>query len=192
MEKIVGSLLFIIIAMSVFITGCVDDTLEEGSPFISEGTMALYISDKPADIEDFDLLNVSFNKVRIFKENENETDENWTEMSINETVDLTMLVGPNSTRIVNITLEAGNYTKLELYVNHTLGIVDGNETDVFVPSGKLMITKKFTISANDTLRFVFDINVVKRGNNNKYNLLPVISESGVVGRDLDEEDFVEI
>jgi len=191
MKKLIAFLMMLTISMGVLLSGCIEDVNEDESPTTGEGTLVLYVSDKPADIGDFDFLNVSFYKIRIFSE-DNETSSNWTERSINETVDLTTLVGPNSTRILNITLKSGNYSKIELYVNHTLGIVNGNETDVFVPSGKLKITRNFTVSANDTIRFVFDINVIKRGNQDKYNLLPVISKSGVVGKHLAEDEFEEV
>lgn len=190
MKKQIAIAMLFTLSLGVILAGCIEN-VDEGTTSAGEGTLVLYVSDMPADIDDFDVLNVSFYKVRIFNEI-NGTEDGWNETEINETVDLTQLVGPNSTQIVNMTLAAGNYSKVELYVNHTYGLVDGNETEVFVPSGKLMITKSFNISANETLRFVFDINVVKRGHQNKYNLLPVISESGVVGQDLDEEDFVEV
>lgn len=189
MKKIVLVISFFVVALGVLISGCVENVDDDLLP--GEGRMVLYISDKPADIDDFDLLNVSFFKVRIHTTG-NDTEGNWTERAINETIDLTKLVGPNAIRIVNITLKAGNYSKIELYVNDTLGIVDGNETEVFVPSGKLMINKNFSVEANKTVKFVFDINVVKRGNQDKYNLLPVISESGVVGKDLSDDEFVEV
>ena len=168
-----------------------EDDEEEGEITKEPGYMNLFISDKPADIGDFDLLNVTFHKTRIFRINNN-SEENWTMTKLNDTVDLTTLVGPNATQIANITLEAGNYSKVELYVESTYGLVDGEEVKVFVPSGKLMITKNFTIEVNETLKFVFDINVVKRGHQDVYNLIPVISESGVVGKDIDEEDFKDV
>lgn len=67
----------------------------------------------------------------------------------------------------------------------TTGTVDGESVDVRVPSGKLMITKPFEIMANRTTKFVFDIHVVKTGAG-FYNLRPVISGSGVAGKDVAE------
>jgi hypothetical protein len=45
-------------------------------------------------------------------------------------------------------------------------------------SGMLKIVKPFTIIENQTVTFIFDINVVKAGK--KYNLVPVIGKSGVI------------
>lgn len=50
--------------------------------------------------------------------------------------------------------------------------------------GKLQIVKPFEVGPGETLTFVFDITVVERGQTGEYNLLPVISESGVAGKDV--------
>jgi hypothetical protein len=53
-----------------------------------------------------------------------------------------------------------------------------------------MLTKPFEIKPNSTTSFVFDIQVVLRGNqqnNQGYILKPVISESGVAGEDVEVE-----
>ena len=62
---------------------------------------------------------------------------------------------------------------------------------VTVPSDKLQIVKPFEIEPNKTTKFVFDINVVRKGHSNEYNLLPVISDSGVVGEDIADIEEVE-
>lgn len=60
----------------------------------------------------------------------------------------------------------------------------GDSVDVRVPPGKLMITKPFNISASGETSFVFDIDIVKRGQAGGYNLLPNIGESGVANQDV--------
>lgn len=148
----------------------------------------LLVSDAPADIEDFDSLVVDFSKARIFME-----DAGFEEFPVeNESVDLTQLVGELAVPILEVNLTEGTYTKIELHVADVDGIVNNESVEVKVPSNKLMITNTFTISDNDTTTFVFDINVVKRGQQDSYNLLPVISESGVVGDDLGEDEVDEI
>jgi hypothetical protein len=62
--------------------------------------------------------------------------------------------------------------------------VENETVDVKVPSEKLMMTEGFEVSVNRTTEFVFDITVVKKGSNG-YNLIPVVSESGVAGEDAD-------
>jgi len=157
------------------------------------GTFELLISDAPANISDFSSLIVTFSQARIFTQGENGTEGNFTLLPLNDTsVNLTLLVGPNATSIANISLEVGNYSKIELYIANVTGIVNGTIVDVKVPSNKLQITMPFEVKVNETVKFVFDINVVKKGQKDEYNLLPVISESGVVGKDLEEDEVEEI
>jgi hypothetical protein len=85
-------------------------------------------------------------------------------------------------------LSPGRYTKIELHASDVVGIVDGEEAAVKIPSGKLMLTRPFEVAAGESVDFVFDINVVKRGKGNSYNLQPVIGESGVAGKDVDVEE----
>lgn len=128
--------------------------------------------------------------------NETETDDDddddigFTTLDLEgETVDLTQVVGEDAMGVFEGELEAGQYAKIELHAQDVEGIVDGEEVEVMIPSGKLQITKPFEVTEGETVSFVFDINVVKRGNTGKYNLLPVISESGVAGQDVDVNEI---
>ena len=104
------------------------------------------------------------------------------------TVDLTRVVGDKATPVFEGGLSEGTYQKIELHVSGTEGVVDGEVVDVKVPSEKLQITHPFEVSADEPVEFVFDINVVKKGGGNGYNLKPVISESGVAGKDVEVEE----
>ncbi|MEF8807975.1 DUF4382 domain-containing protein [Natronomonas sp.] len=228
-----------------------DDDTESGSAF------RLLISDAPADIGDFDRLDVTFDSARIFdggeggeEDDENETEETAetatetpdgtaeptetegmadggtteTETEENDeseeddqsdeedaesdeedepdrgfytldlddaTVDLTQVVGDRAMPVFDGELEPGTYQKVELNVAGTEGIVDGEPAEVKVPSEKLQITKPFEVREGESVDFVFDINVVKRGQENSYNLTPVISQSGVADEDVEVEEVDE-
>ncbi|GGK59928.1 DUF4382 domain-containing protein [Haloarcula sebkhae] len=207
------------------------------------GTFRLLISDQPAAIGDFDSLDVSFSKARIFHAKDSgETDESddATETGSTETVtadatetdtaeptataddddtadeeededeeenekadggdsgfevrdldgatvDLTKVLGDKPIGVLDGELEAGRYSKIELYAESVDGVVNGESVDVKIPSEKLQLTKPFEVVAGESVDFVFDINVVKKGNGG-YNLLPVISESGVAGKDVAVEE----
>ncbi|MDS0260431.1 DUF4382 domain-containing protein [Haloarcula sp. S1CR25-12] len=185
----------------------------------STGRFRLLVSDRPADIDDFDALDVTFDRARVHREQSEteeteveetgdvteaeetgtvedteresegrETESGFTVFDLDEpTVDLTQVVGEKAIGVLDGTLETGQYSKIELYVSDVEGIVDGASVPVTVPSGKLQITHSFEITADGTVEFVFDINVVKRGLGG-YNLLPVISESGVAGEDVAVEE----
>jgi Cys-rich repeat protein len=148
------------------------------------GKLEVLVSDAPADIGDFDSVEVHFSRVRIFK------GQKPLDFEIDESVDLTQVLEDQAKQILEEHLEAGVYHKIELHVDSVEAKVNDSEAVVSVPSNKLMITKNFEVIAEETTEFVFDINVVRKGHELEYNLLPVISESGVVGEDIDEPNEI--
>lgn len=174
------TLVFAGLILAVLMAGCTGNS--------ASGNFELLVSDAPAAIDDFESLTVTFDKARIFKSGGNSSVE---EVSLTgQQVDLTTVKGAKAASLVNTTLEPGRYTKIELHTSSVNGVVNGSDVDVKLPSEKLQITKPFTVSENSTTQFVFDIQVVLRGNaqdNQGYILKPVISESGVAGKDVDIE-----
>jgi hypothetical protein len=230
-----------------------NDGTEDGTDGVdaNAGKFRLLISDQPIAIDEFDSLNVSFDRARIFtaqneadeegqEDQEGEEGEEGEESEENEggeegeedqedqegaegdedeegeagredqegdegdgqggftvidlggaTVDLTEVVGDKAISVFEGELSEGRYTKIELHAADVEGIVDGESATVKIPSGKLQITKPFELRAGEEVSFVFDINVVKKGNSGEYNLLPVISGSGVDGEDVDVEEVNE-
>lgn len=57
---------------------------------------------------------------------------------------------------------------------------------VKLPSERLQIVRPFDVVEGEQIEFVFDINVIRRGDG-EYILQPVISESGVVGEDVEAD-----
>lgn len=164
---------------------------QEGKPENKTGdNLRVLVSDAPADIADFEYLTVQLSKARIFSGEGSE--EGFEEREIDASVDLTQLVGETATEVLSTNLEPGTYTKIELYVGSVDAKAKNDTVDVMIPSEKLQIVKPFTITEGETTTFVFDINVVRKGMGNEYNLLPVISESGVVGEDLEEDEVNEV
>ena len=202
-----------------------------GETATTSGAFRLLISDQPVAIDEFDSLDVTLDRARVFRAggdddaaeedaetanataattanvtatatttaNDTGSDEDEDEESDDgengqrgfsivdldgATVDLTTVVGDRAITVFNGELPAGRYTKIELYAADVAGVVDGEGVDVTIPSGKLQITKPFEVGADEPVDFVFDINVVKRGQSGGYNLLPVIAESGVAGADV--------
>jgi hypothetical protein len=170
------------VALVVLASGCVHTATTSGA----QGDFELLVSDRPSSIDRFDSLQVEFSQARVHSQ-----DGNYTRIDIsNRTADLTELKGAKAESLVNATLESGNYSKIELYASDVGGIVNGSEVEVKIPSEKLQITKPFTVRPNSTTSFVFDIQVVLRGNqqnNQGYILKPVISQSGVAGEDVEVE-----
>jgi len=163
-------------------------------PITRYGTFQLLISDAQADIMDFESLNITFSHARIFKLGDSGSEAGFRELSPGRpSAELTKLVDEKALQILNISLEAGNYSKIELYVEHVDAILVGDgPADVQIPSEKLEIVKLFEVKEDETTKFVFDVNIVRKGLSKEYNLLPVIAESGVVGKEISEDDVVEI
>jgi hypothetical protein len=169
--------LAILIAFAVIASGC---TAGPSTSTEETGNFELYVSDRPADISDFEYLNVTIGEARIFSENFSDSnDSSFRTFEVNRTVDLTQVVGDKREKILEDELEPGTYQKVELHTADILGVAENRSVGVKVPSEKLMITKEFEVMVNETTEFVFDINVVRKGQGG-YNLLPVISESGIV------------
>ena len=236
----------------------------DGGSGTTTGTFRLLISDAPADIGDFDRLDVTLDRARVFEardaddegdetesEGDNDGDDGETEGNATDadgdadeslngtadqddgangtadedgndekaepddnedesddeeesdedgpgfivvdldgaTVDLTQVIDEDAIAVFDGEIPAGSYEKIELEVSAVEGIVDGSEVEVKLPSEKLQITNEFEVTPDEEVGFVFDINVVKRGKNNGYILKPVISGSGVAGRDVDVNEI---
>lgn len=160
---------------------------------VKYGIFQLLISDAPADIGDFRSLVVTFSHARIFKVEANDSETGFEIRDLNYSqANLTELVGEKALPILNTSLEAGKYSKIELHIEEIKAVLISNETAaVIIPSEKLQIVKPFEITSNETTKFVFDINVVRKGQSYEYNLLPVIAKSGVVGEDVTDIEELE-
>jgi len=124
------------------------------------------------------------------EDGEREDDRGFTVVALDgATVDLTQVIEEDATAVFDGDIPAGSYEKIELSVSDVEGIVGGEAVDVKLPSEKLQITNGFEVTPDEPVSFVFDINVVKRGPNNGYILKPVISGSGVAGRDVDVNEI---
>lgn len=181
MKRILGLGLLV---LTVVVSGCVSNSAG------SEGSFELLISDRPAAVDDFEYLKVEFSEARIFSSNNNTVNVKTIGLNSTAPVDLTTVRNKTAQSLVNVSLEPGNYSKIELYVENINASADNRSVEVKVPPGKLMLAKPFEVRPNKTVSFVFDIEVVLRGNemnNQGYILKPVISESGIAGKDVKME-----
>ena len=160
------------------------DSAESGS------TMNFYVSDEENAMGDFAHLNVTISKVGLKRAGDG--DANWTTYDVdNRTVDLTRLKGANATRLGTFPVENGSYETVFVHVSEVNGtLTNGESVRVKLPSEKLQIHQSFTVGANQSVDYVFDISVFKAGKSGKYILKPVISESGTDKKieDVDEKE----
>jgi hypothetical protein len=180
----------------------------DGTSGDAVGTINFYISDQPGAIEDFEHLNVTISQVEFQKAGSDDEDEGsptnntattsagatdaedddddeaedgeWQSFTVdNRTVDLTRLKGENATLLEEFEVENGTYTQVRISVSEINGtLTDGSSAEVKLPSEKLRINQEFVVGNNESVDFVYDINVVKRGNSGAYNVKPVASQSG--------------
>ena len=176
----------------------------DGTSGDAVGTINFYISDQPGAIEDFEHLNVTVSQVefrRAGSEDDDEdgstptdntattsagaTDEEMDDSGVqrfdidDRTVDLTRLKGDNATLLEEFEVENGTYTQVRISVSEINGtLTDGSSADVKLPSEKLRINQQFVVGTNESVDFVYDITVIKRGQSGSYNIQPVASESG--------------
>jgi len=168
----------VVVVVLLALAGC-----SSGVPGGGEtGTTNFYVSDQPSAIDDFAHLNVTVSQVTFV-----DREGNQTEKPANATLDLTQLRGANASLVDQYEIESGNYTKVFLDVSEVdATLTSGESADVKLPSEKLQLTQNFTVESGSSVDFVYDINVVERGNGD-YNLLPVASESGT-DVEIDEVD----
>jgi hypothetical protein len=177
-------LIFALIAAVIAVSGCTSTSTGDSGQF------ELLISDQPAAIEDFDYLNVEFSHANVFASSNGSEEVQRVSLNGTSAVDLTQVKNLSAESLINTSLPAGNYSKIELYSERINASADGEDVEVKIPPEKLMLTKPFEIKPNSTTSFVFDIQVVLRGNqqnNQGYILKPVISDSGVAGEDVEVE-----
>ncbi len=170
-----------LVLVAVLAAGCAEfpssATGPATTPTGEEVNFRLLISDEANDIGDFASLNVTVSKIGV---QEGGGSGNWTNYEIDppRTVDLTELTGDNATEIFSGYIVPGEYTKVFIYAENVTGLLDGQTVKVKLPSGKLQISKPFTLGDDLLVNFVFDITVIKAGKSGKYILKPQIGESG--------------
>jgi hypothetical protein len=158
-------------------------TMFVGPSWGSPGNLDLAIGSATSEDGTIDNLTVTFSKARVHD------GDGWSEEVLDDTpVDLLALDGTNgSATVANLTLAEGDYDILELMVDSVDAEVDGEDVEVIVPSGRLRVVGGFAVESDATATFEFDIRLVKRGNQDKFNLLPVIGKRDGPDRD-DEKD----
>ena len=142
-------------------------------------TVEFYVSDERNAMGDFAHLNVTVTEVGL-KATGGEDDSGWTTYDVEDRiVDLTELTGPNASHLGALDAANGTYQTVFVHVGDVNGTLNSGESvNVKLPSSKLQIHEEFTLGANRSVDYVFDISVFAAGKSGKYILKPVVSESG--------------
>lgn len=172
---------FLFIAVfSLMFTACDSGTdINDGTE--GTGTLEVLLHDAPADYEE---VNVFVERVEV---NNAEDDTGWVEVGApEETFDLLELTNGAVEVIGSRELEPGKYNQIRLILNNEENsiVVDGQQHDLFVPSGeqtgvKLNINAEIKDGITYTILLDFDASrsIVERGNEQSgidYLLKPVV------------------
>ena len=151
-----------------------------------EGNFVFLVSDEVNAISDFQELNLSISKVSLHLGGDEEKIIEF-EPGV-QMVDLSDLQGNRAQEIWRGDVPEGEYIKVFLEVSQVTGILleSGEEIEIKLPSGKLQISKPFTVESGEVTNFVYDLTVVKAGKSGQYILKPQIGQSGA------DQDFIKI
>ena len=143
------------------------------SPTTTYGTLYFAVTDRPNAIGDFATLNVTVSKISVHSAGDN-LENTWLDFTPStSTFDVVSLENGGVQTLLSTPLQTGSYTQVRLVVDNAVGILEiGGTENITVPSGELKLVQSFQIEENKTTTFVFDLNVVKTGDN-AYMLEPV-------------------
>lgn len=176
-KKLLNIPFALLLGLSVLFVGC-----DNGSNADADlGTMEVKLHDAPADYEE---VNVFIETVEV---NNSESDDGWVEINDpQQSYNLLELTNGAYEVLGSAQLPAGNYEQIRLVLSsdgHSV-VIDGEEHDMFVPSGeqtgiKLNVDAEIEADFTYTLLLDFDAarSVVVRGNQQAgedYLLKPVI------------------
>lgn len=174
--------------VSLLFTGCdqVSSSVDTEDAVSAGGAVnfRFLISDEKNDIEDFKHLYIVISSIGVREAGDS---GQWITLDLKDDpdgdniigIDLRPLEDENALVLWSGNIDAGDYDKVFIHVDNVTGILaDGGGTaEVKLPSGRLQISKPFTVG-DEVANFVYDITVVKAGTSGKYILKPQIAESG--------------
>ncbi len=145
------------------------------------GNFVFLISDEVNAIGDFDSLDISISKIGLQLGGES---GQWVEFEPEvKGVDLTLLPGDETQEIWRGNVPEGQYTTVFIQVADVSGVLKetGETVEVKLPSGKLLMSKSFQITADAVTSCTYDLTVIATGSSQsgiKYILKPQIGQSG--------------
>jgi len=159
-------------------SGLLDKFVKEGT-----GTLVMKLTDAPPELNITEAL-VTISEVRVHYAGINGTNGLWiTVINESQTFDLIQL--QNATEFLGeVTLDAGWYTQIRLFVESALVTIDGEQYDLEIPSKNVKLITPWLVQDNETLTLILDFDVYKsvhKTGNSRYIMRPtikVIQEGG--------------
>ncbi len=159
--------------------GFFDNIVQEGT-----GSLVVLLTDAPPELNITEAL-VTISEVTVHQAGTNDTNGSWITI-VNETQTFDLIQLQNATDVLGgMTLAAGWYTQIRLYVENAIVTIDGVQYDLKIPSKNIKLITPFLVQDNQTLTLTLDFDVQKSihqaGNSGKYIMRPtikVIQEGG--------------
>ncbi|KYK21895.1 hypothetical protein AYK21_04245 [Thermoplasmatales archaeon SG8-52-2] len=170
--------IFPVLKYIIVASGFMNILVKEGT-----GKLILKLTDAPPELNITEAL-VTISEVKVHYEGYNGTNGSWiTVVNESQTFDLIQL--QNATEFLgDITLDAGWYTQIRLFVESALVTIDGEQYDLEIPSKNVKLITPWLVQDNETLTLILDFDVhksVHETGSNKYIMRPtikVIQEGG--------------
>ena len=142
------------------------------------GFLVLKITDKPGDLNITKAnVNISQIKVHLSSGGNDSNDTGWYTV-VNESQTFDLIALQNVTELLgNVTLNAGLYTQIRLYIEQVVLTIDGVEYDCKIPSNTIKLISPFQISADNTTTLTLDFDIwesVHETGNGNYTFQPTI------------------
>jgi hypothetical protein len=163
--------MFPLLKYILVVTGYFNGVVTEGT-----GKLILKLTDAPPELNITEAL-VNISHVNVHYEGTNGTNGSWiTVVNESQTFDLIQL--QNATDFLGaVTLEAGWYTQIRLYVESALVTIDGVQYDLKISSKNVKLITPWLMQDNETLTLILDFDVhksVHKTGNDKYIMKPTI------------------
>ena len=152
-------------------------TIFSGCLQAGTGQLVLKITDVPGDLN-ITRANVTISQVAVHRSAAvNNTTAEWFTV-VNKSQTFNLIALQNVSKFFgSVTLSAGWYTQIRLYIESVVLTIDGVEYDCKIPSNTIKLTTPFNISANKTTTLILDFDVkesVHETGNGKYMFKPTI------------------
>ena len=161
MRKFVGVITALILALFLA-TGCNALFFPGGVPDAgANANFRMLLSDEPNAIDDFETVMVTITGIGLLPAGE---DAEWINIELTEPWegDLKELLGDNASEVWGGIIPEGDYTKAFIYVEDIEATLTGDvAATVKIPSGKLQISKPFSVDDGEIVDFVFDITIIR-------------------------------
>ncbi|MCJ7570730.1 MAG: DUF4382 domain-containing protein [Candidatus Thermoplasmatota archaeon] len=169
MKKILILVILVTFIGAIVFSGC----LQTGT-----GLLVLKITDKPGDLNITKAnVNISQIKVHLSASGNDSNDTGWYTV-VNESQTFDLIALQNVTELLgNVTLKAGSYTQIRLYIEKAVLTIDGVEYDCKIPSNTIKLISPFQISADNTTTLTLDFDIwesVHETGNGNYTFQPTI------------------